>query len=203
MRTWYHLELTSGYGLSEAERLCRVMINDSNLSARYKSEFFSKLGNCFMFAARSAIYTDREKTIENLSNSIKSYLDAVRIGVENSTLSLSETLDWLEIPLWKLFNYCQGDLNTVFKFIENFVDEKKDIAPPAANLIINVILSVRAPNSKDGRLRIRNFCNRMVGKINKSARPLSKFPGLKLVIEALEGIRIELEKLDAIPSSPS
>ena len=45
MRAWYHMELMSGYGLSEAERICKVMTNDcDSLSPRYRSEFYSKWG---------------------------------------------------------------------------------------------------------------------------------------------------------------
>lgn len=74
MRKWFHLELMSGYGLTEAERICRVMIGDVNVSGRYKSEFYSKLGNCYTLAAASAANVDREKTIFNLKNATDAYL---------------------------------------------------------------------------------------------------------------------------------
>ena len=111
MRQWYHLELMSGYGLVAAERICKVMIDDENLSARYRSEFFSKLGYCYTVAANSTTHTDREKTILNLKASTECYLDALLVGDLDPTLNLSETLDWMEKPLWEAdSDYCRDDV---------------------------------------------------------------------------------------------
>ncbi len=80
---------------------------------------------------------------------------------------------------------------------KSLAEDKNDLPLPASEIVMQVILSIKAPINKDGRARIRSFCNRMVGKINKNAKPLSRFPGLAKLIEPLDTIRIELEKLDA------
>ncbi len=196
MRRWYYLELMSGYGLSKAEKICRIMIGDKNLSPRFHSEFYSKLGNCYMFAANNALHTDREKAISNFKSSIVAYLDALRAGGEGSTFSLSETVDWLEKPFWKLFHYCKDDIDVLLRFIEALIEERNDIPLSAANVVMQIILNISAPRTRDGRMRIRNFCKRMIGKINKSARPLSKYPGLASLIDPLDKIRTELEGLE-------
>jgi len=197
MRNWYHIELMSGYSLLEAERICRVMIDDKKLSARYKSEFYSKLGNCFAFAAKSTMSIDREKTFVNLRHSIEAYLEALRVGSTDYTIEdLGDTLDWLEKPLWRLFEYCRNDVDELLHFVESLADGKKDIPLVASDILMKVLMSIRAPTDKDGRTRIRNFCNRMVGKINKNAKPLGRFPGLAKLIEPLEAIRAEFEKID-------
>ena len=186
MRNWYHMELMSGYGLSEAERICRIMTNDASLFPRYKSEFYSKLGNCYMFAANSSAGVDREKTIRSLRSSIEAYLEAIRVGSSvQGTADLTDTLDWLEKPMWRLFNYCRDDISEFFQFIESLAEDKNDLPLPASEIVMQVILSIKAPINKDGRARIRSFCNRMVGKINKNAKPLSRFPGLAKLIGGL------------------
>ena len=197
MRRWYYLELMSGYGLAQAERICKVMVDDINLSLRYRSEFFSKLGYCFVSAANSTAYTDREKTILNLKTSIECYLDALLVGGSDAALNLSETLDWLEKPLWKLSNYCRDDVDVLFRFIETLAERRKDIHPSAVDVFVNVIMSVKAPKNSDERTVIRNLCNRTIGRVNKSVRNLSKFPGFTLLVDSLQRIRIQLEELDA------
>ena len=202
MRAWYHMELMSGYGLSEAERICKVMTNDNSLSPRYRSEFYSKWGNCHMFAASSSASVDREKTIRRLRSSVEAYLEAVRIGGSTKGITdLTDTLDWLEKPLWRLFDYCRDGVSEFLQFIESLAENKNDLPLPPSEIMMRVILSIKAPTNKEGRARIRSFCNRMVGKINKNAKPISRFPGLVKLIEPLDTIRSELEKLDVKSSA--
>ena len=124
-------------------------------------------------------------------------MDALRVGVVDLTFNLSETVEWLEKPLWRFFYYCKDDVDGLLRFIEILVEERNDIPLSAANIIMDIILNVSAPGSKDGRTRIRNFCRRMVGKINKNAKPLSKYPGLASLIEPLDRIWTELERLES------
>jgi hypothetical protein len=46
LRRWFHMEFMSGYGLSEAERICKLVINGQKFGPRFKSELWSKLGSC-------------------------------------------------------------------------------------------------------------------------------------------------------------
>jgi hypothetical protein len=199
MRRWYYIELSSGYGLGEAERICRAMINDPNLADRYRSEFYSKLGQCHVMAATSFANIDKEKMIINLKGAIAAYLDALRIGGKVSNFELSGTLEWLEKPLWRLVHSFGKDAGSLLRYVETFPEEKKEIPPVAVEVFLNAIMSIK-PKDREDRGQIRIFCNRIIGKINKQARPTDRFPGLHMLIEPLETIRLELEKIDKEPN---
>lgn len=89
-----------------------------------------------------------------------------------------------------------NDVDSLLRYIETFGDAKRDLPASAVEIFIRLIINIKMPSDRSGRTRMRAFCNKMVGKINKNARPLIRFPGLAMLIEPLEAIRLELEKVD-------
>ena len=102
MRRWFTMEFLAGYGLTEAERICRVMIEDQRNQPRARSEFWSKLGQCNSNRANALLAVNREKGFDHLRRSIVCYLEGLYVGAGVANLDTGLNLSWLERPLHRL-----------------------------------------------------------------------------------------------------
>ena len=196
MRRWYYMELMSGYGLVEAERICKTMIGLQNTPPRYRCEFLSKLANCYSFQAQSHQHTNKERFISYLKESIFGYLEALRIGGGASNIDLTDTLIWLEKPLARLVSTCRNDTDEIFSFLDRLTELKHDCYPEGASLIMSYVMRLPVPTTKEGRARMRAHCNKIVGKIRRITKSSDRFPGLNSMILPLDALRAEFESLD-------
>jgi tetratricopeptide (TPR) repeat protein len=193
MRRWFHMEFLSGYGMTEAERICNVVITSRKFAPRFKSEFWSKLGSCLFKRAVSVLNVNREKCLNFLRKSIEAYLEAIWIGRGVPGMDMSETFHWVEKPLEKFIDAMRGDIEQLFRLLEGLAERKHDVDREGIELVLNYLARSPVPADKTLRDRLRGLCSRAVGKINRSMRPLSANPGFKYTVESLEAVVKQVE----------
>lgn len=197
MRRWFYMEFSSGYGLLEAERICRSVIEDKRFGPRYKSEFWSKLGSCLFQRALSLLGANRERGLELLRQSIASYLEAIFIGQSTRVLDGAEPLTWMEKPLQRFVFAVGPDVEHFFLLLEELADRKHDVSLEGIDLVLGYLTRSRAPADRSSRQKLKNLCDRTMRKISRSVRPLSSNPGFERVVISLEAV---VEMLDGTTS---
>jgi hypothetical protein len=197
MRRWFNMEFRSGYGLAEAERICRVMLDDPKLGHRHKSEFLSKRAKCFDSQGGSVLNVSRDKGLALLRQAIDTYFEALWIGIDARNFDLYETLSFLERPIERFVREIGEDVDQIYLLFEMLVQRKHDVHTDGIHLMFEYLLRAPIPvRKKDVRNRLLGVCTRTTKKINQSIRNLGDNPGFKTAVEKLEEIRVGLEKLD-------
>lgn len=201
LRSWFFMEFTSGYGMDEAERVCHLVIGNEQMSPKYKSEFWNKLGSCYYQRSFSFISVNRERAFSLLRESIKSYLESIYIG-RAQRMTLSGPLEWIQKPIRQLLNWVSDDFEELFVLLEQLSESKHDVDSEAIELFLGFFLRSPAPKLKRHRDRIRALCSRTINRIVKNKRLLTANPGFELIVTTLEALRSKLEEIDD-RSSPS
>ncbi|MCZ8261160.1 MAG: hypothetical protein O9333_13640 [Beijerinckiaceae bacterium] len=194
MRRWFNMELNSGYGLSEAERICQTMVDGEKVGLRTRSEFWSKLGACHLARANGVIGVNRDKGLDHLRNSIICYLEGLWVGTQVKDFDLSANLIWLERPLHRLIMAMQSDIEEFFKLLETLAERKHDVVEEGISLVLEYLTRSPVPADLKLRQKLKGLCTRTVGRIVRATKSSSSYPGLSLVVDALERIREELER---------
>lgn len=202
MRRWYNLEIASGHGLIEAERICNLVLSEDNLSSRVRSEFKSKLARCLNQQAIDLTFVNRDKTISLLHRSISEYLDALWFGEKGQDIDLGQTLVWLEKPLQRFMSLAHEDPEHVFVFLEQLAEKKRDVHEAGLRLyrdyLLQSPLDVRRP---DVRNKVRGLCMRTHRKLSQILKSGARLPSLQLALSRLEDIRVALETIEGAARS--
>ena len=193
MRSWYHLEFTSEYGLPEAERICEKVIRDAKYGSKFKSEFWSKFGSRMFMRANGVISVNRTKGLEFLRKSIISYLEAIWIGKNVKDMDISDTFDWLEKPLRRFALACKGDVDEFYLLFDNLVDDRHDVDVAAIKVILSHLSKFPAPKERDAQARFSGVCRKSINKINRMMRPLPSYPGFVKIVETLQALTSHFE----------
>jgi AAA ATPase domain len=201
MRRWFNMELYSGYGLSEAERICQNMIGDEKVGPRTQSEFWSKLGACYLARANGVIGVNRDKGLEHLRNSIVCYLEGLWVGTKVKDFDLSDNLIWLEKPLHRLIVAMRSDIEEFFKLLEALADRKHDVVEEGISLVLEYLTRSPVPADLKLRQKLKGLCARTVARIVRTTRSPSSYPGLSMIVDALERIREELERRETLATA--
>lgn len=186
MRRWFHLEFTSGYGLSEAEEICEKVIKNSRFGPRFKSEFWSKLGSCLFVRSNSVIGVSRDKGIEFLRRSVTAYMEAIWVGRQIKDMDISDTFVWIEKPLQRFGLSLRGDAAGYFVLFEDLVDRRHDVDADGTTLIFEHLAKFPIPANHEAQARLKGLCMKAVSKINRLMRPLPNYPGFASVVETLQ-----------------
>ncbi|MEI5666909.1 RNA-binding domain-containing protein [Bosea sp. CCNWLW174] len=192
MRRWYNMELASGYGVAEAERICNVMINDERFEPRIKSEFWSKLGACYLNRATAISLVNKDKMLEHLRTSICAYLEGLRLGRKGKDFDASDNLNWLERPLAKLIGSMGPNVEQVFLIFEQMSERRNDIDRDGAELIFMYLTRLQQRPDSKMKSYIVGLCSRTSSKIKKSIRKIDEMPGFTFVLQALAAFQIEI-----------
>ncbi|AKI02677.1 AAA ATPase domain [Hoeflea sp. IMCC20628] len=189
MRRWFNMELFSGYGQMEAERICRAMIEDSKITQRARSEFWSKLGACEFSKSRAVSTASSDKAMLYLRNSIVFYCEGMWVGQRSADFDASLGLGWLERPLHELIIRAGRDIEQFFVLIEDLSRQKHDIFLDSAKLIISYL--TRSPVTADEMLRaqLRGFASRTIATIKREIKNANETPGFGFVLEALNSFK--------------
>ncbi len=182
MRRWFHMEFTSGYGLSEAERICGVVIANNNLSPKVRGEFWSKLGSCWFSKFMAVVGVNRPKAIDHLRHSVAAYMEAVRLGRGRDDISM--TFDWMERPVERIMYLTGNDVAEIFSIVDIIIDRKQDIDADAVEWLFQRFASSPTPINKE---RLKGLCTRSAQRIAKSFK--SAPPGFEQVIKLLDAVR--------------
>ncbi|MCP3462136.1 RNA-binding domain-containing protein [Bradyrhizobium sp. CCGUVB23] len=194
LRSWFHLEVNSGYGLDEAERLCRIVIDDEQMSPRYKSEFWSKLGSCHYQRSFSYISLDAVRAFALLRESIKAYLESAWIA-RSLRMSSIETVGWMSKPIRQLASWAGEDFEQLFVLLEELSEQKHDVDIEGIEAFLELFLRSPVPKQKRQRDRLKGLCSRSINRISRNKRPLSANKGFETVVNTLEALQAKLQEL--------
>ena len=195
MRRWFNMELSSGYGLAEAERICDVMIHDDRFDPIVKSEFWSKLGSCHL--ERSA-GVGREKAPGHLRQSIIYYLEGLWVGKSVKDFDPGDNLNWLERPLRRLIESTRTEIEQFFLLLDALPDRKHDVDEAGIRLILGYLTRSPIPSDSAIRRQLKGYCARTVGKLTRTTKPSpNNFLGFTLIVDELERVRREIEFREA------
>lgn len=194
LRSWFHLEITSGYGLDEAERLCRLVIDDDQMSPRYKSEFWSKLGSVHFQRSFAFISLNPERAFALVRESIKSYLEAIWMA-RSLGMSPAEPIEWMRKPIGHMVTWVGEDFEQLFLLLEQLSEQKHDVDPEGIEVFLELFLRSPAPKQKRQRDRLKALCSRSINRIGRNKRPLTANKGFEKVVQTLEALQGKLEEL--------
>lgn len=188
MRRWFHLEVNSGYGLSEAERICRAMIDDQKSPPRVRSEFWSKLGSCHSRRATSLLSVAREKGIEHLKESIVCYMEGTWIASSIKDFDSSENIIWLERPVHRLIMEMGADIDIYFDVLERLLAKKHDADIRGMQLLIDFLARSPVPANDRLRTKLKGLCARVISKITRQFKNLENCPGFEYAVTSLRQV---------------
>lgn len=199
MRHWFFLEFRSGYGYTEAERLCDRVLADPKMGPRYKSEFWSKRASCKFNKAIGVLGASREKGLGLLRESICDYFEAIAIGRALQDFDLSTTFGWVEAPIQRLLSVTGSDVDEYFLIFDVLLDRKHEVDQQAANLLLDYL--TKSPVKADSKTteRVRIACERTLGKIRKAGKSLNDKPGWQSIVDALKKVSVALRS--TLPNS--
>lgn len=192
MRSWYYLE-RRGDSASEAKIVCEIVINDPKTSNRHMSEFLAKRGDCLSSQAMIFAWTDRERAISYIKQSLSSYFEGIWIGRGVSELDRSKQKRWLTEVVREFFLLIGNNIEPVFDFVESLPEQKHDVDLEAAAILIEPLRVLAKVNREDARKKAKNMCNRTIGRLNRSFKKTSDLEGFSYIIETLEDIRKNIE----------
>lgn len=194
MRSWYFLEVYSGYGRGEAERICRNVIGDQRFSSKYKSEFWTKLGNCLFYEATSLLNTNRDKALSLLRESIAAHLEALHLTKEGR--EAIDALTGIERPLQRFVAAVGGDVEHFFAFFEGLLEQRHDVPIEGIIVVLGYFSRSKAPVDRTSRDRVRGLCTRTIAKISRH-RALASEPGFQKILVTLGDLSEHLANLNA------
>ncbi len=167
MRTWYFVEMQSGFSLDVAEEICNVVIEDKNMSNRYRAEFLAKLGSCLSRQASHHTVTDLSRAISLLQRSLVSYFDSVRIGRDVPEIDNMRHSEWLTRTAEFFFRCIRDDVEPVFRLVDMLATGKNDIDLDAVHKIIRPIRTLA--EHPDRQIR-----NKSIGLAGKSLQGIKR-----------------------------
>lgn len=185
MRTWYYLELRSGYGLEEAKRICSIMLDVEQVRGRARSEFLSKLALCYLQEAQSLTSVSREKAVPLFHKAIETYLDAERIAHTNKDMDPTETLNWLQRAVLSFLRYLREDMIEFLGVLETLAARKHDISLEAAQLLTDAMQQSHISSDARFRAKLVGMSRRTAGRLERAAKGDLKFSGLKHIADML------------------
>lgn len=195
MRSWFHLERRSGYGLEEAKRIASGMIESKSSAARVRSEFLSKLGDCYFAEARSFVNVSSEKTLHHFRCSIYCYAEAVRVGAADGSYDLSKTLDWLENVVSAYARFAYDKIDDYLDCI-GALEPGSDLDPRVAEIIALGVIKLQIRIDEKSRARVSGVLTKSIGKLNKMIKSPKITPGWIKLRDMLDTFRERL-KVDA------
>lgn len=192
MRRWYYIESHSGYSLSEAQKICEIVIHSPDITSRHKSEFNSKLGECFLAQAKPHLHTDRRRAIDFTRRSLAAYFEAAWLsGVEND-MDRNKTYDWLESATKYFFRILGDEPEPLFSFLESLAEVKHDVDIEAARIVIEPLRALRTVRQLPLRNKIKGLCSRTIAALSRANRK-ERHKGFEYIINRLTLLRTEIE----------
>jgi hypothetical protein len=194
MRSWYYLELHSEYGNEAAEKICNIVLGDEKFDGLQRSEFLSKLGQCYQNRAHNILGVKPNIALELLRKSVDAYMEALWVGERADRRSVDLTLSWLERPLTRLVLSSKNDIDQPFLLIDLLIERKHDVHVEGARVLLETLTQWQITASTDSRQRAIGLTTRSIGRIRKNFSDLERNVGFKLILEALGSFKDGLPK---------
>lgn len=154
LRAWYHAEKNSGYRLNEAIDVCKIVADNQKFSARHRSEFYAKIGECKSAQARGIQGKNNPDRTSLYANAAVHYAWAMHFASSTEEIDRAKTLDWFIRALQNYVNDSAGDFNVFVNSLERSIRTGLTFSKETSNAVAAQL--VAASRSKDHRL-LRKF----------------------------------------------
>lgn len=183
MRSWFHLERNSGYGLDTARAIAQSVVESKSVSNRVRSEFLSKLGDCELIDARNMQGVSSERAQVLFRRSIARYVEAVSVAREDRTADVTKTLDWLDQAIASFARFLIDDLGGYFDVLEDIIAIRRDIDDEVVGLLLVGMRRLNYRVNDTSRPRLIGLLNRAILRLDRATTVEGRYPGL----ESLKG----------------
>ena len=184
MRSWYYVENHAGTEISVLEDLCERVITRPNLAARYRAEFYNKLGRARLAEARALRFVAREKALSFYSGAMHAFMKNLYLAQVNA-LDPRKTKYDFSVTCNEFIASSRGDLDAFFKAIEAATEEKHDISVEAAEVIVkSLVNSPHLPFSEQGKRKFYGHVRRCRNKLDRAVKAISSGPGGQYLIDS-------------------
>tara|TARA_B100000678_G_scaffold290646_1_gene304130 strand:- start:85 stop:2406 length:2322 start_codon:yes stop_codon:yes gene_type:complete len=190
-RAWFYVENESDYGSKNAIQVCEYFLSQPHLSARYRSEFKSKIASCYLEQARRLSSISAEKAIDFYKKSIISYLSALWIARYTQQIDEDLTLRWLSVPCMEFVDYLGIDLGPYFDLLMSLPDQRHDVHLDGAREIMLALRRSHADRDIQSRKRLLGLTKKAIRQLERKADE-DEQPGLELVLTTLRVIESRL-----------
>lgn len=196
MRDWFHMELSSGFNLPNAQRVCDLVTNDKGFGPAAKSEFLSKKGQVYRKQAKSLYGIEIEKCLVSLRRAVQCYMDAAEIGFNNSSLDPTKSLEWASAALSEYINsmISQNRPMEIFEFFreeQGGLQHRFDVVVDPATRYFSTLLrtdKVDDLNRRKGALLglLANVKNRESFKFHERSKKEKLIRVIEQIVEQIE-----------------
>ncbi|MEH6716505.1 hypothetical protein [Parasphingorhabdus flavimaris] len=187
-RGWFHVESYAEYGNRQAILVCDWVLGQKKLETRYRAEFKSKLGSCYLEEARRAKNISQEKAVEYFAKSIDAYLSGLWIGRNIRELKEDETLRWLDAPLVGFIGYLRSDIEPFLAMIEGLTERGHDIHMEGAKSLLKALGRSQALREERERNRVVGLIRRTIGRLDQYVGKTGDFPGFRFIADTLRAL---------------
>ncbi|MFC0407447.1 hypothetical protein [Roseomonas elaeocarpi] len=200
LRSWFHIEMNSEYGLEDAEHICQIVLQDERFQGLLKGEFYSKLGYVYHSRAMKVLGVRRDSAFEWLRKAVDAYMEALWLGEKADRRSIDTTLSWLERPLNRLEAACRNDFEQFLLLIELLADRKHDAHVEGARIIAASLTRWGTSASPDSRQRAAGRASKTIIKIRRNFADLDQNVGFKILFVAVTSVKEHLEAIEQAAS---
>lgn len=190
-RAWFYIENESDYGNKNAIDVCESFLDQPHLSARYKSEFKSKLASCYLEQARRLQSISTEKSVSFYKKSISSYLSALWIARYTEQIDEDITLRWLRVPCSEFVRYLGLELAPFFDLLAELTSQKHDVHLDGAQVLMMALRESKADRDDQARKRVSGLTRKAIRAIEKDIDE-EENPGFHFVLKTLRLIASRL-----------
>jgi hypothetical protein len=188
LRAWYKLEVFSPNGCDGAEIICKnVLRSEIHLERRYLSEFHSKLGQVLEIKSRQHIYTNRERAIALLKESISSYFEGIWLSRGITSMNKDLQLEWATDSIRKLYSIMGNDVDHIFDIVELWAQSPHDVDIDAARILIEPLRGAAA-TAHPAAARLAGLARKGRARFVKLKVGPPPLPGFSYVADALQDI---------------
>lgn len=188
LRAWYRLEFLASHTIQDAEKLCVKLLDEDQLPPRYKSEFYSKLGQVLEALARPHVYTNPERAVDFLKRSVGAYFEGIWLSRNIGGMDVNLQMEWLNQAMRKFFAVLRNDLSPIFDVLESLVDTGHDVEISAASTIIDPLKQLAVVIKQPEAARMAGLARRSLSRISRSKKSLINQSGFAYVLSELQEI---------------
>lgn len=154
LRAWYHAEKKSGYRLGEAIDVCKIVAESEKFSARHRSEFYAKIGECKSEQARGIQGSNNPDKASLYADAAVHYAWALHFAASTEEIDRAKTLDWFISVLQNYIYSSAGDFNAFTNSFEKSVRAGLSFSKESSSAISAQLTA--ASRSRDAKV-LRRF----------------------------------------------
>lgn len=191
LRQWYYVCTKSDIERKNTEDVCKIVINDPDISPRYASEFYCKLGDYFYNISYRDRLSNSDRAQKNCLKSAEAYLDAIAIGQNISEIDTILQISWLKKVIVFLMSYNQNNVENVCDVISKECSKPRDLNIDVANFLSDCIDLFKTNKKIDLKISLR-IMSRHLEKIKKANKYRDNYYGIDFIVKSMERLIGEL-----------